>query len=170
MQLVLPKLETNNTLIKRRDHIKFLGALFDENLTWKNHINIIENKISKSVGILHQAKFLLNQKFRKNVYSSFIHSYVNYGNIAWGYTYKTKLKKIFTYQKKATIIIFFADRLAHAKSLMFDMNALNFYQINIYQNLIPLYKAHTGTAPSILFNKFSKINYNYLISSKNNSN
>ena len=31
--LVLPTLKINNTLIKRVDHIKFLGVLFDENLT-----------------------------------------------------------------------------------------------------------------------------------------
>ena len=104
--LVLPTLKINNTLIKRVDHIKFLGVLFDENLTWKNHINLIENKISKSLGILHRVKFLLNQKFRKNVYFSFIHSYMNYDDIAWGSTYKPKLQKIFTYQKKAARVIF----------------------------------------------------------------
>ena len=76
------------------------------------------------------------------------------------------MKKIFTYQKKAAKVIFFADRLAHAKPLMLDMNALNVYQINIYQNLVLFYKAHTGTAPSIFFNKFSKINHNYPASSK----
>ena len=87
-----------------------------------------------------------------------------------GSTYKTKLKKIFTYQKKAARVIFFADRLAHAKPLMLDMNALNVYQINIYQNLILLYKAHTDTAPSIFCNKFSNVNHNYLTSSKNSGN
>ena len=51
--LVLPTLRINNNLIKRVDHTKFLGVLFGENLTWKNHINLIENKISKSLGILH---------------------------------------------------------------------------------------------------------------------
>ena len=117
-----------------------------------------------------QAKCLLNQKSRKNVYFSFIHSYMNYGNIAWRSTYKTKFKKIFTYQKKTARVIFFADRLPHAKPLMLDMNALNIYQINIYQNLILLYKAHAGTAPSMFFNKFSKINYNYSRSSKNRGN
>ena len=50
---------------------------------------------------------------------------------------------------------------------MLDMNVLNVYQINIYQNLILLYKVHTGIAPSIFFNKFSKINHNYPTSSKN---
>ena len=98
--LVLPTLKINNTLIKRVDHIKFLGVLFNENLTWKNHTNLIENKISKSLGILHQAKFLLNQKSRKNLYFSFLHSYINYSNIAWGGTSKNKLNKIFTYQKE----------------------------------------------------------------------
>ena len=95
-----------------------------------------------------------------------MHSYINYGNIAWGSVYKTKLKKIFTYQKKSARVIFFADRLAHAKPLMLDVNALNVFQISIYQNLILLYKAHTGTALPIFFNKFSKINHNYLTSSK----
>ena len=61
----------------------------------------------------------------KNVYFSFIHTYINYGNIAWGSTYKTKLKKIFTYQKKAARVIFFADHLSHAKPMMLDMNVLN---------------------------------------------
>ena len=51
--------------MKRADHIKVLGVLFYENLAWKNHINLIESKISKSLDILHRPKFLLNQKSRK---------------------------------------------------------------------------------------------------------
>ena len=39
--------------------------------------------------------------------------------------------------------------LAHARSLMVDINALNVYQINIYQNLILIYKACAGTVTSI---------------------
>ena len=108
---------------------------------------------------------MLNQKSGENVYFSFIHSYINYSNIAWGSAYKTKLKKIFTYLKKAARVLFFADRLAHAKPLMLDMNAVNAFQTNMYQNLILLYKAHAGTAPSIFFNKFSTINHNYPTSS-----
>ena len=165
--LVLPTLKINNTLIKWVDIIKFLGVLFDKNLIWKNHI---ENKIYKSLGNLHQAKFLLNQRSRKNVYFSFIDSYINYGNIVWGSTHKSKLKKIFSYQKKAARVIFFADCLAHAKPLMLGMNVPNVYQINIYQNLILLYKVHTGTAPSMFFNKPSKISHNYLTTSKNSGN
>ena len=166
--LVLATSKINNTLIKRVYHIRFLGVIFDENLTGKNYINLMENKISKSLGILHRTK--LNQKSRENVYFSFIHSCINYGNIAWGSTSKIKLRKIFTYQRKGAGAIFFADRFAHAKLSTLAMNALNVYQINIYQNLILLYKAHTGTALSIFFNQFLKINHNFLKNSKNSSN
>ena len=57
-------------------------------------------KIKYQKGILHRAKVFLNQNSRKNVYFCFIHSYKNYFNIDSGSTSKTKLKKIFTYQKK----------------------------------------------------------------------
>ena len=80
------------------------------------------------------------------------------------------MKKICNYQKKAARVIPFADPVVHAKTLMLGMYALNVYQINIYQNLILLYKAHTGTAPSMLFNKFLKINHNYPKNSKNSGN
>ena len=53
---------------------------------------------------------------------------------------------------------------------MVDMNALNVYQINTYQSSISIYKACTGTATWIFFNKFSKISHNYPTSSKNSGN
>ena len=83
--------------------------------------------MSKNLRILHRVKFLLNQKYRKNVFF-FIYSYINFCNIAWESMYKTKLKRIFTYQKKLARVTFFTDCLAHAKPLMLDMDALNLYK------------------------------------------
>ena len=48
---------------------------------------------------------------------------------------------------------------------MMDVNALNLYQISIYENLILLYQANTGIVPSIFFKKLLKINHNYHTSS-----
>ena len=47
-----------------------------------------------------------------------------------------------------------------------DISALNLYQIIIYENLILLYQANTGTVPSIFFKKLLNINHNYHTSSK----
>ena len=47
-----PILEINNFEIKRTTPIKFLGIMVDENLTWNDDIPIIENNLSKNIGLL----------------------------------------------------------------------------------------------------------------------
>ena len=133
--LLLPKLKINNILIKRSNQIKFLGIVIDENITWKDHIDIVEKQVSKSIGVLYKAKYVLNQKCLKHIYFAFIHSHINYANVAWAGTNQTKLKKLFNKQKHASRIIYNKDKYTHAKPLMKSLNALNIYQINIFQNV-----------------------------------
>ena len=47
LPLKLPILKINNFEIKRTTSIKFLGIMVDENLTWKDLIDILENKLTK---------------------------------------------------------------------------------------------------------------------------
>ena len=39
--------------------VKFLGVMVDEHLNWKNHINTMEKKIAKNIGILSKVAYLL---------------------------------------------------------------------------------------------------------------
>ena len=89
--LVLPKLIINNYEIQRRESIKFWGGLLHENLSWKEHIEYNENKIAKNLGLLYKAKHYLNKRSLLVLYYSFIHTYINYGNIAWRSTNRTNL-------------------------------------------------------------------------------
>ena len=159
--LKLPKLEINKMTIKRVNSIKFLGVLIDENLTWKKHINEIEKKVSKSIGMLYKAKFLLNKKCLKDIYFAFIHSYLNYANISWASTNPNKLNKLHNKQKHAARIIFNEDRMTHARPLMKQLNILNIYQLNIYQMLTLMFKTKQRLAPNIFFDKFKTINHSY---------
>ena len=92
--------------IKRITSVKYLGALIDEHLTWKEHITVIENKVSKNLGILYRARRVLDSTALKNWYFSFIHSYLNYGNIVWASTSRTKLKKLVSKQKQALRMVY----------------------------------------------------------------
>ena len=47
LPLQLPVLKINNYEIKRSSSIKLLGVMMDEHLNWKDHIHLIENKLSK---------------------------------------------------------------------------------------------------------------------------
>ena len=83
----------NSFKIKRSISIKSLGVIVDEHLNWKDQINVIENKLSKNWGLLQKAKQLLNAEAMKNLYFSFIHSYLTYGNVVWYSISMNKLKK-----------------------------------------------------------------------------
>ncbi len=52
-------LTINNTTIERVTQFDFLGLTVNENLTWKDHMNKIANKISRSLGILNKLKHTL---------------------------------------------------------------------------------------------------------------
>ena len=104
--LALPQLYIDNNQIQRSESIKFLGVFLDENLTWKEHIKYIENKIAKNIGIIFRSKPYLNQKCLLSLYYSYIHSYISYANIAWGNTYLSNLKKISSQQKHSVRIIY----------------------------------------------------------------
>ena len=54
--LKLPELLINSKPITRVKNTKFLGVIIDENITWKNHISTVENKISKNFRYLVQSK------------------------------------------------------------------------------------------------------------------
>ena len=116
--LKLPELALNDIHIRREYTMIFLGVLLDDCLTWRKHIELIENKISKNLGVLYKAKYLLSQKCMINIYFSFIYSYINYANIAWSSTNRSKLSKLFNKQKHASRIILFQDRHVPAKLLM----------------------------------------------------
>ena len=90
--LRLATITFNSIEIKRESSVKFLGVIVDEDITWNKHTEIVENKISPNIGILYRASHYLDKKSLKSIYFSFIHNYVNYCNIAWAITSRTKLK------------------------------------------------------------------------------
>ena len=108
----------NNTTLERVNSIKFLGVILDENINWNRHIELVQNKISKNIGILCRASLYLDKESLKSIYFSFIYSQISYCNIAWAGTSKTKLTIIFTKQKHAFRIIYNESKYVHSKPLM----------------------------------------------------
>ena len=89
--LMLPKLTISNHVIERQEFIKFLGVLLDENLNWKERTKHTENKISKNLGLLYKVRPFLERNALLALYYSYMQTYKNYANIAWGSTCRTNL-------------------------------------------------------------------------------
>ena len=76
-----------------------MGVLLEENLNLKEHIKYIENKLAKNLTLLKEVRPILEKNALLAFYYSYIHTYCNYANIAWGIARRTNLKKVNSQQK-----------------------------------------------------------------------
>ena len=77
----LPTLKINSHDIERVNMMKLLDVLLDDNLSWKEHIKCLENKIAKNIGLMYRAKPFLDKESLLALYYSYIHSYLNNANL-----------------------------------------------------------------------------------------
>ena len=154
--LALAKLYIDNNQIQRSESIKFFGVFLDENLTSKDHIKYIENKIAKYIGIVFRSKPYLNKKCLLSLYYSYIHSCISYANIAWGNTYLSNLKKIGSQQKHFVRINYNKMKYESVRELLRSLKILNVYQINILNNAFFMHRINTNSAPILFLDKLTK--------------
>ena len=91
-----------------------------------------------------------------SLYYAYIHTYINYANLAWASTIRTNLKKIHSQQKHAIRIIFRKDKFSRTKELFVQNKVFNVYQLNILNNLIFMHKVRNETAAVLILPKFQK--------------
>ena len=108
--------------------------MLDERISWIDNAGTFENKIAKNICLLYRVSQFLKEDSLKSIYFSYNHSYLNYANTAWASTYATKFKRVYLKQKHAARIVITKDKLIRSKALFENLNALNIYQINIYQH------------------------------------
>ena len=157
LPLLLPKLLIKKHKVERVESIKFLGVLLDENLSWKDHIKYIENKVAKNIGLLYRAKLFLDKNSLLTLYYSYIHTYLNYANLSWVSTNRTNLKKLLSQQKHAVRIINNRTRLDHTNELFKSQKILNIYKLNILSVAVFIYQIRNKTAPLTFSGRFEKI-------------
>ena len=161
LPLKLPPLKISNVNIVREYNMDFLGVILNETLNWKQHIETIENKISKNIGILYKSKPFLDIKSLKQLYFSFINSYIDYCNIAWGSTNQTILKKILSKQKHALRIIFGQDKYTTVQHRFQEIGAQNIFDINLLKISLFMFKTHNGLSPSLFKDQFKPIDHKF---------
>ena len=66
----------NGKQIENVKFFKFLGIMFDEHLTWKNHIAMITNKLSNVIGILNRIKKIYPQQALLSIYALLLKSHM----------------------------------------------------------------------------------------------
>ena len=86
-------------------------SFLDKRLTWKEHIQLTENKINKIIGILYKARPYLDKRTLLCLYYSYIQSCLIYANTACCSTNRPCMKKIHKNEQKHAIRIFFHKKI-----------------------------------------------------------
>ena len=126
------------------DEFNYLGIILHERLTWKNHINMVTNKIAKVSGILNRLKHIFPQNVLLSLYHTLIISQINYGMLLWGSDIRSGEK----YQKKAIRNITNSHILAHTEPLLKDLGLLKVGDIFKLRLLKFYYKLMNNELPS----------------------
>ena len=124
-----PTLTIDNVQLCRVSKVKFLGVIIDENLTWKEHVEHVKNKVAKTVGIIHRLKGSLPAHSLKLLYTTLLLPYLNYCTVVWAGGYQNMLKPIYILQKRAIRVISGAHYLAESCHLFKPLDILTIYDI-----------------------------------------
>ena len=74
--------------------VKSRGIIHNENLTFKDHENKVNNKTSKSVGVMRRLHCQLPANVMVKMYYSLLYSHLTYALLAWGRSGRTNAAKI----------------------------------------------------------------------------
>ena len=140
-----------------KDFVKYLGVLIDNRLSWKNHIDYLCNKISRTVGVLSKLRHFLPKHVLLKMYKSLLQPLLSYCLDVWGQTNKTILNKILILQKRALRLIFFKKPTDSAIPLFIENNILPVTML-YYESIAHLmHDISIGRAPSKIAKMFVKV-------------
>ena len=147
----IPQLEIkfNNVSIEKVQVFDFLGLTISDTLDWSHHINKINNKISKTIGIMKRIRRFISKDILRTIYNSLILPHLHYGILIWGFSNR----RVFKLQKRAVRLICGAKYNAHTDRLFKNLRFLKIQDIFILQCTKFYYKFTRNQLPTY-FNDF----------------
>ena len=136
--------------------VKFLGVLLDDKLSWREHINMVANKLRKSLFTITSVKSILPIKTKIQLYNALFKPHLDYCVVIWGHALDTK--SLLMLQKRAIRSIYGKKKFAHAEPLFKKANILKFHDNYILSTLAYMRKIAFCEAPHSI-SKIFKFNY-----------
>lgn len=147
----------NNSVLPRVKLMKDLGVLFDEKLSFENHVQSIISRASKLLGfICRSLKPFDNLQTHKMLYNTYVRNILEYGSAIWNPYYHKYTNLIENIQRKFTRILCYKFKIIYkdyAERLeKLDMTSL--FNRRLYFDEILLYKIVSGKLNTNLIHSF----------------
>ena len=151
------KIKIHGKQLESCDSYKYLGVIFDSNLSWKPHIDYICGKISKACGALSKLRHCVDFDTLKTVYYALVHSYLRYGIVTWGSASETVLRPLTMLLNRIVRIMTFAPFTINTKPIFDFLQILDFQQLLCFETGKFIYKLKNNLLPTnTLVNHFTR--------------
>ena len=148
------KFSIDDTEVKEVSTSKFLGITVDQNLTWKNHVDDLAKKCSRSIGILHEVKQFLPESALLTLYYTLFLSHINYGITAWSSANSVDKDRLHVVQKRALRAVNNSEYRSHSNPLFIKYNQLKISDLCNHNIGIFMYKYCNNLLPPSFNNMF----------------
>ena len=140
--------------IKPSTHIKYLGVILDENLSWQYHIHSLSQKLRRANGALSKLRHYVPQSVLLNVYHALFSSHMRYNCQVYGLTNNYISKRIYVLQKAAVRIMTFSPFRAHSSPLFARLKILTIFDLVKVLNTLFIHKVLNDNVPDEVRNYF----------------
>ena len=137
----------NSTPIEVVKEAKYLGLVIDNKLTFGSHIEYLESKLSRAVGIISKLKHFFPSSVLLKLYYALFHSNILYGLLIWHNTYSTYTDKVSRLQNKATKLIANSKRTDKCAPIYKKLKILKLHDLHIHETATFMYKFHNNKLP-----------------------
>ncbi len=154
----LLSIQIEDDLLSMVTKSKLLGVMFDQHLTWEEHIEHVHNKIASLLFLLKQIKSYLPLEARKLFYTSYILPHFDYCCVIWGTCSTYLLNDLYKLQKKAARLIL--DKVLNkeltvrSKDLFNELKWMPLEDRITFHRAIQMYKCMNDICPENLQGMF----------------
>ena len=150
---VTSEININGELIKKSRSIKYLGAHFDESLTFKE---MLRNKCRTAMGNLQKLKKIRNSltiEASKTIALGLVISHLDYANALYAGLPKKDIKKLQVIQNMAAKIVIKSGKYDSSTEALKTLHWLPIHLRINYKVLVLMFKCIHGIAPNYLCDK-----------------
>ena len=154
---VLPPVNFQNSPIEPISQVKYLGVIFDENMTWEKQANRVRSKAYLSLNKIRRISHVIDDTTRKLLINALVFPHLNYCLNSWSKLPASALKKF--------------DSLSNHINQLHPMGK-NFKQLCDYSSGLMAFKAVNKLAPTYICDRVKLIrdvhNHNTRAAAQNN--
>ena len=133
-------LVANNHQLENVTKFKYLGVIINQHLTWHDHIEQLQSKIAKRLGVLKQIKHYLPVYARRIYVSTMVIPILEYASIVWGdKNNKVLMDSVQVLQNKAAKLVLNRATRSSSTQALVALNWMNLSTRRLMQRCLNFY-------------------------------